>query len=111
MPGKFNFFFRKTIKDHQQDNPGHANLKGHGTNALRMRLLNRKILPLIEIKSLERTIVVPNDDVRVALEEQNEGAFGRTNVDRLPQTIKNEHWLVQIHAHNPVIAAETNTLA
>jgi hypothetical protein len=60
---------------------------------------------------LERTIVVPNDDVCVALEEQNEGAFGRTNVHRLPQTIKNEHWLVQIHAHNPVIAAETNTLA
>jgi hypothetical protein len=26
MPGKFNFFFRKTIKD-QQDNPGHANLE------------------------------------------------------------------------------------
>jgi hypothetical protein len=47
-----------------------------------MRLLNRKILPLIEIKVWNR-LVVPNDDVCVALEKQNEGAFGRTNVDRL----------------------------
>ena len=27
MPGKFNFLFRKTIKDDQQDNPGHADLE------------------------------------------------------------------------------------
>ena len=27
MPGKFNFLFRKTIKDDQQNNPGHADLE------------------------------------------------------------------------------------
>jgi hypothetical protein len=76
-----------------------------------MRLLSRKILPLIEIKSLERAIIVPHDNLRVALEEQNEGASGGTDIHRLPQAIKNEHWLVQVNAHNPVIAAETNTAA
>ena len=27
VPGEFNFFFRKTIKNHQEDNPGHADLE------------------------------------------------------------------------------------
>jgi hypothetical protein len=39
MPGKFHFLLWETIKDDQQNNPRHADLKGNGMNAFRMRLL------------------------------------------------------------------------
>jgi hypothetical protein len=42
----------------------------------------------VKIKRAERAVVAVDDDLRLALKKQREGAAGGADVDRLPQPVQ-----------------------
>ena len=74
MPGKFHFLLRETIEDDQQNNARHADLKGNGMNAFRVRLLSREIVPLIEIKRLEGSALITENHLCLPLKKERQSS-------------------------------------
>ena len=54
VAGEFHLFFREPVEHDEEDDLGDAQPERDGVNALGMRFLLGKILPLTEIKGLER---------------------------------------------------------
>ena len=48
----------------------------------------------LKIEGAERAVLVVQDDLRMALKQQREGAAGGADVDRLPQPVQHQHVLV-----------------
>lgn len=91
---ELHFLLWQTIKHHQQNHARDTNLERNGVNALRMRFLARKILPLAEIESLENAVVTGLDDIGVSFKQKSQSAARSADVDRLPEPIQNEDMLI-----------------
>ena len=70
VPGKFDLFLGKTVVKHEKNDPGYSDFEGNGVDTFRVCILLGQILPLGEVESLERAIVVGEDDLGASLEEQ-----------------------------------------
>src|SRR5439155_27366424 len=53
VPRKLDLLLRQPIKQHQQNHPRNPNSKGDCVDALWMRFLLRKIVPLVKVEGLE----------------------------------------------------------
>ncbi|MDB6016361.1 MAG: hypothetical protein JWR19_850 [Pedosphaera sp.] len=84
VPGELDLLFREAVKHDEEDDPGNADSKGDGMDALRMRLLMGEILPLREAKGLKRAVIGAKNNLSVTFEEQSECAAGGANIDGLP---------------------------
>ena len=56
--------------------------------------LRGKIAPLVETESLENALVIAQDGVGMALEEERQGAPGRADIDRLPKAVQHQNVLI-----------------
>lgn len=56
-------------------------------------------MPLTEIVSAERAVIVAENGLRVALKKQRERAAGGTDIYRLPEAIENQYMLIERCAH------------
>ena len=65
-------------------------------NAFGMRLLLGEIVPFAEIVGLKGAIVVVEDDLGAAFEEQRECASGGADIDCLPEPIQHQNLLIQV---------------
>jgi hypothetical protein len=59
-----------------------------------VRLLGGKVAPLVETESLEGALVIAEDDLGVALEQEREGAPGGADIDRLPKAVQHQNMLI-----------------
>ena len=59
-----------------------------------LRVLRGKIAPLVETECLENALVVAQDDLGMALEEEGQGAPGRADIDRLPKAVQHQNVLI-----------------
>ena len=87
MPGEFHFLFWQPVEHHQQNDARDADFERNRVDAFRMRILFRKILPLIEAESLERTVRSAEHSLGMTFKEQGQGTAGGADVDRLPKTV------------------------
>jgi len=94
VPRELDFFLRQPVKHHQQDDARHADFERNSPDAFRVRLLDRKIMPLIKAESLKRTVVGVQNHLSMAFEKKRQRASRCADVDRLPQTIEDQHMLV-----------------
>ena len=94
VPGELDFLLGKAVEHHEQDHPRHPDFKGDGGNGFPMRFQRGKIPPLVETEGLEGALLVAQDDVGMALEQEREGAPGRADIDRLPKAVQHQHVLI-----------------
>jgi hypothetical protein len=64
-------------------------------NALRVRLSLRKILPLVEIESLEGAVVGSEHRLCATFKQKCQGPPYAAHVDRLPKAIEHQNLLIQ----------------
>src|SRR4051794_26246400 len=86
-PGKFNFLLREMVVGHQEDETWHPDAERYSVNRFGMRFLLGEIVPLVEIISLERTVVTVEHNVSVALKQERQRPASSADVDRLPKTV------------------------
>jgi len=94
VPGELDFLFGHPVKHDEQDDARDADSERNGVDALGMRLLLGQILPLVEAEGLEGAVIPAEDSLGVPFKEQSQCPPGSADIDRLPQTIQNEHVLV-----------------
>jgi hypothetical protein len=104
VPCEFHFLFGKAVEHDEQDNARHADLEGNGADALGVRLLIGKVLPLIEAESLKGAVLRIENDLSVAFEEQGERAPGGADINSLPQPVQHQHVLIEKRAHADTLA-------
>src|SRR6266542_552457 len=109
VPGKFDLLLGQAIEEHQQDDSRDADPEGDGMNALGVRFLLGKVVPLVEVEGLKGSAARIEHDVGASLEEERQRPPRRADIDRLPQAIQNEHMLVQIGTHTQQFRRKTNT--
>ena len=100
VPCEFDLFLRQMVIDHQQNNAWHSNPERNRSDGLRVRLLLGKIVPLVEIVSLERAVVPIKDNLSLALKQQRKGPSSRAYIHRLPEAIQHQHMLVEHGTHS-----------
>jgi hypothetical protein len=106
MAGEFHFLLGHAVEEREHNDARHTNFEGDGVNALGMGLFLRKIVPFLEIISLEGTVWSVEDDLRMALKEQSKGPTSGADIHRLPQTVKNQNLLVQERTHSLICAGK-----
>ena len=100
VPGEFDFLFRQAVEGEQENHLGNAYLEGNGLDAFGLRFGLGQVMPVAEIKGLERAICAVQNGLGVSLEEQGKGTAGGANVHGLPQTVEYENMLIQHGTHN-----------
>jgi hypothetical protein len=70
VPSKFDLLFGVAVKKEKKDDPRHPNSERNGADTLRVRLLLRKVLPLVKTEGLEGTVAAGQDDLSSAFEQQ-----------------------------------------
>jgi len=110
VPGELDFLLRHVVINQQKDDTRQAQSERDCTDGLGVRFLLREILPFGEIVRLEGTIVTVENDLRMSLEKQSQRPTNGAYIHRLPQTIQNQHMLVQHGRHIPIqlVASYTN---
>lgn len=94
MPGELDFLFGEAVEHDEQNDAGNADFEGDGADAFRMRLLFGKVLPLIEAVGLERAVLGIQDHLGMAFKEQSESAARGADINRLPQSVQDQHMLI-----------------
>ena len=84
---ELHFFLREAIKEQQQNHPWDPDAEGDRVNAFWMRLLLRKVVPLVEIVSLEGAIIVVENYLSASFEQQRERPAGCADINRLPEPV------------------------
>lgn len=107
VPGELDLLLGQAIKHDQQYDPRNTELEGNRVDALGMRLLLGKILPLTKAESLKRTVHSAKHNLRMAFKEESKRAPGGADIDRLPQPVKHQNMLVQKRTHIQYFAVET----
>lgn len=93
VPGEFDLFFGKPIKNNQHDHPGNPDSERNGADAFRVRLLLRKIMPLVEIEGLELSRRAAEYHLCMSLKEKRQRSPRSADVDCLPEAVQDEHLL------------------
>src|SRR5438445_801562 len=68
VPRKLHFLLRQAIEQHQQNHSRDPNSKGDRVDALWMRFLLRKIVPLVKVEGLKGAIAVIHHHLGAAFE-------------------------------------------
>jgi hypothetical protein len=87
VASELDLFLRQAIEQQQQNYARHPDPEGDRVNALRMRLLLRKIVPLVEIVRLERSIIIVQNHLRAAFEQQRKRPASCANIHCLPEPV------------------------
>src|SRR5262245_23668858 len=100
----------QAIVEDQKDHARHTDSKRNGMDAFRMWLLLREVVPFVEIERLERAVVVAQNRVSVALEQQCQRTARGADIHRLPEAIQHQYMLVEVRTHGCVrLGAQANT--
>ena len=59
-------------------------------NAFRVPFLLGKVVPLVEVERLKRTVSGIEHDLRAALEQERQRPACRADIDRLPEAVEHE---------------------
>ena len=94
VPGELDLLFGETVEHDEEDDAGDADFEGDSADAFRMRLLIGKVLPLVETESLEGTVLSIQNHLGVAFKKQSKGATRGADIDRLPQSVQDQHMLI-----------------
>jgi len=76
VPGELHFLLWQAIEQHQQDHSWNADPERNRMNTFRMRLLLRKIVPLVEIEGLEGAVIVVHHHLGAAFEQERQSSLG-----------------------------------
>ena len=87
VPGKLHFLLRQPIEQQQHDHARDADLERNGRHHLGLRRLRGEIAPAIEIVGQEIVFALAGNDLGVSGVNQRKRAPGRTDVNRLPETV------------------------
>ena len=99
VTGKLDLFLGQTIKVEQDDDPRHADVQRDAVQHDRFGRPDRQITPAGEIVREIILVGVRVYDLRMSFVEQIESASGTTNVDGLPQPVKDENGTFQDALH------------
>jgi len=100
VPRELHFLLRHPVIQEEQDDLRHADAEGDGVDGIVVRRVGGDVGPFLEIKSAEGAVGIVHHHLRLALEEQGEGAAGGADVDGLPEPVQNQDVLVQCGFHN-----------
>ena len=98
VAGELHFLLRHPVEEEEQNDLGHANLKGDRANDIGALVTAGKAEPLVERHSLKGA-AVSLDNLRMALIKEHEGALDAADVDGLPETIEHEDVVAQDRFH------------
>jgi len=96
MAGKFHFFLWQAVKQAKQNDSRNTNPERNCVNAVGMWLFLRKVLPLGETVRLKCAPVIVEDNLSVSFKQKCQGSSHSADVYRLPQSVENQHMLIQV---------------
>jgi hypothetical protein len=96
VPGELDLFLGQSIEQTKQNHSRNPNFERYRVDAVAVRVLRRKIAPLVKAESIERTVVSVEHDLCVALKQQSEGSTHGANIDRLPKAVQHQNVLIQV---------------
>src|SRR5438552_4025325 len=76
VPGEFHLFLGQPIEEQQENDRWHPDAEGDRVNAFWMRLLLRKVVPFVEIIGLKRPIIIVQNHLRPAFEQERKSPSG-----------------------------------
>jgi len=91
VPGKLHFLLGKTIEEKQHNHARDSDFPRNRLHQFVVRRVGREIAPAFKIVGQEIIRVIRRNNVSVTGVDQREGAPGRTDVDRLPETVQHQY--------------------